>query len=107
MRNQHDMQPLNHPDEIPDGLSEQEMAVFFDTHELTEEFLSHAKPEQETEDIFRMKTRAKNITIRLDEDTLERLQRLAEKKHKAYQTLLKQFVVERLYEEEKRMLTRP
>ena len=52
-----------------------------------------------------MKTRAKNITIRLDEDTLERLQRLAEKKHKAYQTLLKQFVVERLYEEEKRMVT--
>jgi hypothetical protein len=33
------------------------------------------------------------------------LQELAEKKHKGYQTLLKQFVIERLYEEEKRMHT--
>jgi hypothetical protein len=34
--------------------------------------------------------------------TLARLKRLARKRHKGYQTLLKEFVIERLYEEEKR-----
>ncbi len=40
--------------------------------------------------------------MRFDDDTLGRLRFLAEKKHKGYQTLLKEFVTERLYEEEKR-----
>ncbi len=35
-------------------------------------------------------------------NTLARLKRLARKRHKGYQTLLKEFVIERLYEEEKR-----
>ncbi|QQK76403.1 hypothetical protein HUG15_13095 [Salicibibacter cibarius] len=47
------------------------------------------------------RTEAKSITIRMDQDPLERLQTLADKKQKGYQTLLKQFVIERLYEEEK------
>lgn len=40
--------------------------------------------------------------MRFDADTIVRLQALAAKKHKGYQTLLKEFVAERLYEEEKR-----
>lgn len=40
--------------------------------------------------------------IRFDQDTIKRLQAVAAKKHKGYQTLLKEFVAERLYEEEKR-----
>jgi hypothetical protein len=40
--------------------------------------------------------------VRFDEDVLKRLRALARKKGKGYQTLLKEFVVERLYEEEKR-----
>ena len=39
---------------------------------------------------------------RLDSDILRRLKALAAKKRKGYQSLLKEFVVERLYEEEKR-----
>ena len=42
------------------------------------------------------------VAIRFDADTLARLKAVAEKKHKGYQTLLKEFVAERLYEEEKR-----
>ena len=42
------------------------------------------------------------IAVRFDQFTLERLRTLAARRNTGYQTLLKQFVVERLYEEEKR-----
>ncbi len=42
------------------------------------------------------------VNLRLETDTVRRLRVLAAKKGTKYQTLLKQFVVERLYEEEKR-----
>jgi hypothetical protein len=42
------------------------------------------------------------ISIRLEADTVRRLRALAAKKGTKYQTLLKAFVQERLYEEEKR-----
>lgn len=42
------------------------------------------------------------IAIRFDQFTLKRLKTLATLHNKGYQTLLKEFVVERLYEEEKR-----
>ncbi|WP_164473366.1 hypothetical protein [Deinococcus psychrotolerans] len=42
-------------------------------------------------------------TLRLDTDTETRLKHVARLKQMPYQTLLKQFVSERLYEEEKRL----
>ena len=48
------------------------------------------------------KGRTKPIAIRFDRFTLERLKALAALRNTGYQTLLKEFVVERLYEEEKR-----
>jgi hypothetical protein len=42
------------------------------------------------------------IAIRFDQLTLARLKTLAAQRNTGYQTLLKEFVVERLYEEEKR-----
>lgn len=42
------------------------------------------------------------IAVRFDQFTLKRLKTLAALHNKGYQTLLKEFVVERLYEEEKR-----
>jgi hypothetical protein len=42
------------------------------------------------------------IAIRFDQFTLQRLKTLAALHNTGYQTLLKEFVVERLYEEEKR-----
>jgi predicted DNA binding CopG/RHH family protein len=42
------------------------------------------------------------IAIRFDEFTIKRLKELAGRRNTGYQTLLKDFVVERLYEEEKR-----
>jgi predicted DNA binding CopG/RHH family protein len=46
--------------------------------------------------------RSTSIALRLDRFTLKRLRALAILRGIRYQTLLKQFVVERLYEEEKR-----
>jgi hypothetical protein len=42
------------------------------------------------------------VAVRFDQFTLKRLKALATLHNKGYQTLLKEFVVERLYEEEKR-----
>jgi hypothetical protein len=42
------------------------------------------------------------IAIRLDQFTLRRLKTLAGMRNTGYQTLLKEFIVERLYEEERR-----
>lgn len=44
--------------------------------------------------------KSKLISLRVETDVLRRLQALARKQHKGYQTLLKQFVIERLIEEE-------
>lgn len=46
---------------------------------------------------------SRHIALRIDGDILQRLKAVAAQKHKRYQTLLKEFVVERLYEEEKRL----
>jgi hypothetical protein len=43
------------------------------------------------------------VAIRFDKFTLKRLKALAALRNTGYQTLLKEFVVERLYEEEKRV----
>jgi hypothetical protein len=48
------------------------------------------------------KGRTTPIAVRFDEFTLKRLRVLAASRNTGYQTLLKEFVVERLYEEEKR-----
>ncbi|HEX3432571.1 MAG TPA: hypothetical protein VHT25_00745 [Solirubrobacteraceae bacterium] len=46
--------------------------------------------------------RTSPIAVRFDQFTLKRLKALAALRNTGYQTLLKEFVVERLYEEEKR-----
>lgn len=49
-----------------------------------------------------MRPRTRSVVIRFDDSTLRRMKALALRRHKGYQTLLKEFVVERLYDEEKR-----
>jgi hypothetical protein len=50
----------------------------------------------------RPRGRTTPIAVRFDEFTVKRLRDLAARRNTGYQTLLKEFVVERLYEEEKR-----
>lgn len=99
------MIPLKDPEDVPEGMSEEEAREFWEVHEVTEEYLEKAGPPPEgilppVGDPRRPRTRP--IGVRFDDDVIRRLKTLADRKHKGYQTLLKEFVVERLYEEEKR-----
>ena len=91
--------PLRSTNEIPAFASEEEEHRFWQTHELADELWDQlpAVPEEELPG-----PRTKPVPVRFDTDVLRRLKALAAKRHTGYQTLLKQFVVERLYEEEKR-----
>ena len=42
------------------------------------------------------------VSLRFDTSTMKRLKDLARRRNKGYQALAKEFIVERLYEEEKR-----
>jgi hypothetical protein len=67
---------------------------FFEANERREKALR-------MQDVIRP-SRTTPIAIRFDQFTLMRLKSLAASRNTGYQTLLKEFVVERLYEEEKR-----
>jgi uncharacterized protein (DUF4415 family) len=95
-----EMKEIQSPEEIPEFASEDEEAEFWSTHSLGEKFLAEMKPVPEEE--LPTRPRTKPVAVRFDEDVLRRLRTVAERKNKGYQTLLKEFVVERLYEEEKR-----
>ena len=96
------LKPVN-PEDVPAFQNEAEEADFWATHSVgegffTEERLSKALPFE----LPAVRERTKPIAIRFDQDVIKRLKLLANRKHKGYQTLLKEFVLERLYEEEKR-----
>ncbi len=95
------MKEVKSPDEIPAFESEREEHEFWSTHSLSEEFFERAEPIPEGV-LPPPRPRTKPISLRFDEDVLARVKVVAARKHKGYQTLLKEFVVERLYEEEKR-----
>lgn len=65
------------------------------------------RQERRREEIIKMQDvvrpgRTTPVAVRFDRFTLRRLKTLAALHNKGYQTLLKEFIVERLYEEEKR-----
>ena len=86
---------MQHPDEVdPVKWLSMDPDVFFEQ-------------EARREKILRMQDRVRPgrttpIAVRFDRFTLKRLRALAALRNTGYQTLLKEFVVERLYEEEKR-----
>ena len=87
------------PEDVPTGLTDEEHLAFWETHEVTEEYLEKTEEVSEEE---RPRPRARVVSLRLDERTIDRLKALAESRSIGYQTLAKQFLSERLYEEEKR-----
>lgn len=74
------------------------------THDPDEFFAQESRREKvmRMQDAQRIGGRTTPIAVRLDQFTLRRLKTLAALRNTGYQTLLKEFVVERLYEEEKR-----
>ena len=97
-----DLIEVNSLDEVPDFQSDEEAGEFWDTHSFGPRWFDNV-PEVEDPDLPPPRPRTRPISVRFDADTIARLQALASRKHKGYQTLLKEFVAERLYEEEKRM----
>lgn len=96
---------INSRDEIPVFKSDSEAAEFWATHALGERF-PVAKDDPLaglTLQRSRFRTGTEQTNIKLEIETKERLKRVAKAKGMPYQTLLKAFVLERLYEEEKRM----
>ncbi len=88
-------------EEVPRFNSEQEEAAYWQTHALSDTLWA-TLPSAPEEDLPPTRPRTRSVAIRFDDSTLQRMKALAHRRHKGYQTLLKEFVVERLYEEEKR-----
>ncbi|HZS87354.1 MAG TPA: CopG family antitoxin [Chloroflexota bacterium] len=92
---------IHHLEEIPAFANEDEEHAFWATHELAPELWESAEP-LEPDELPAPRSVTRPVAIRFDEHTLARIKTLARRRHKGYQTLLKEFVTERLYEEEKR-----
>ncbi|BDP44422.1 hypothetical protein DAETH_43910 (plasmid) [Deinococcus aetherius] len=97
---------VNDPSEIPAFETEAEEAEFWATHAMGDAMFDRAEGDPETQAFLRtLPTRPRRsnpVSLRLGVDLERRLRRLAEVKGTPYQTLLKEFVLERVYEEEKR-----
>ena len=100
MRKRTQMQEIHSFDDVPEFTSEDDEAAFWSSHSLGREILDQMGPL--SDNLVPTRERTRPVAVRFDADILRRLRVLAVKKHKGYQTLLKEFVVERLYEEEKR-----
>lgn len=93
--------PVERATEIPSFSSEEEEARYWSEHELDDDLLESMEPLEE--DVLPPpRTVARPVSIRFEQQVLERLRSLANRKGMRYQTLLKQFVIERIYEEERR-----
>jgi predicted DNA binding CopG/RHH family protein len=95
------MESLTSPAEVPQEMTEDEARAFWDTHEITGEYLRKAGRVVE-DGLPPMRSASKHIALRIHPDVLERVKTIARKKGKGYQTVLKEFILERLREEEKR-----
>jgi predicted DNA binding CopG/RHH family protein len=95
-------------DEVPRFETEREEQAWWDEHDISEELLETFEPRSERGNLppAREKTvtrpRKAPISVRMEEDLVIRLKGLAAIKGVGYQTLLRQFVADRVYEEEKR-----
>jgi len=87
--------------EVPSFKSEKAESAFWRSHTLSENLLDEMR-ELPDHILPPAQPRTRPVAVRFDEYTLERIKALAAKRRKGYQTLLKEFVSERLYEEEKR-----
>lgn len=99
MEHKQDAKPINDPKDVPVDLDDEEQMEFLMEHGVSEEFLGNVEEVPEEE---RPRPRTKPINVRFDGFTLDRLKEMAGRRNVGYQTLLKNFVVERLYQEELR-----
>lgn len=93
------MKEIDSPEQIPKFDNEDQEAEFWATHTLSGRLLAQMTAGSAPTNT---RPRTRPIAVRFSDDVLDRLKALAGRKGMGYQTLLKEFVLERLYEEEKR-----
>ena len=101
-----DVKEIQSMDDVPNFATDEEEREFWATHSLGED-VPLIPREQSDQPLPRAApqpsgTRLKGVHVKLEPTTLKRLKFLAKRRGVGYQTLLKRFVDERLYEEEKR-----
>src|SRR5579884_4484047 len=89
---------LHSLDEIPSFTNEDEEAAFWDGHELGEEIVERMEPVPDGL-LPPARPSTTSVAIRFDTHILGRVKALARRRHTGYQTLIKEFVTERTYEE--------
>lgn len=105
------LKTVNSLEEIPTFSTEAEEAEFWATHEAGDGLFDAAAGSADTAALMdalpkrpRSSSAKSNPTsLRLGTELERRLRHLAQLKGTSYQTLLKEFVLERVYEEEKRL----
>jgi CopG antitoxin of type II toxin-antitoxin system len=94
-------------EDVPEFASEAEEHRYWETHQFAPELFSKANNKVLLDlPLKRSKERTSGtrpISLRLERDLDARLREVARRKGANYQTLLKDFVLERVYEEEKRL----
>jgi predicted DNA binding CopG/RHH family protein len=83
-------------DPIPENVSREELAKFWDTHDFTD-YLDEMKPVK----VKFAKNLSHIVAVRLDTDTLNKLETQAEKKGIGTTTLIRMWLLEHLEEQEK------
>lgn len=98
-----DMILVNSLDEIPVFQTEAEEHEFWSTHDFSEHALEQMEPLSAEELALLPPVRLRPVELHLDRRTVARLRALATRNGTGLKTLIKQFVAERLYEEEQRV----
>ncbi|WP_420597149.1 CopG family antitoxin [Deinococcus sp.] len=104
---QRELIPVYSHTEIPANMSEADEAEFWSTHSFTAELIAESADDPAFAEIEALipkrPSKSSPVSLRLSVDLQRRLRHLAKLKGTTYQTLLKEFVLERVYEEEKRL----
>ena len=95
---------VNSVEQIPTSMTEAEARRFWETHQAGEGLLEEPLDAdlRKTLKKARATAQSRNITLNLNAGLERRLRRLAELEGTGYQTLIKQFLIERTYQEELR-----
>jgi hypothetical protein len=99
-----DLIPVERLEDIPAFASEDEEDQYWGRHRLGDALLDQMEPVPPEGDEWAPPARPRTtaVPIRFNDDVIARTKALAAKRNTGYQTLIKEFVLERLYEEEKR-----
>jgi len=93
---------VRRPEDIPEFASEEEEHRFWSEHRFGGKMLKEMTPGGDEGVLPPPREETRPVSVRFDPTMLDRLRALAARRGQRYQTLLKQFVLERLYEEEQR-----